>query len=552
MGQNTNSQVNANATGSSESIADDVSLRIMLEKVSQVRENFTITEKLGEGTFSKVYKAVRRSSSDSNTTDELITQQQPQQLTPPNSDPPEENNITYALKYITPIVKPGRVAKEIRFLRDLQGQANVVPLLGCLYAAGHTVLVMPIIEHERFQDFFQRIDADRTREYMRNLFLALNHVHRLGIVHRDIKPANILYHPGTGRFSLVDFGLSQTQKELDATGFAAAGIAAGHGSLVGSRSAPPVRPGDPSRVRSNLSMRFTANDACMMQHASNQPRENSHSKASAASVCRRNLTVTLTKLSPKKKEASPVKNIPPSKRPHEDEEAEKKTKEDKSVPIEGQIRVYDSPVKRQRISGTDFIERVVGNLQQQQNSTSTVFSTPKTGGGGGDENKSSLSLYVPETPVKGGGLQGLRTPLGNRDSNQGGGGGGGVCTAATTSIAPPRMNFGAFTTPTKPTSTMAEQQARTPVKGSTAFHHEKMMFIPETPPKTVQKNLIFASSAKSALKAKVCLLAFLIAITLLTFTPPKQNAGKHHDLHEHHKHTNDYFHKGNLTHLQQL
>lgn len=499
----------SNSQRSSENIADDVSLRIMLEKVPQVRENFVVVEKLGEGTFSKVYKAVKRTSigGDGSNSDDH------HQLTPPHSDP-AEGETTYALKYITPIVKPGRVAKEIRFLRDLQGQANVVPLLGCFFSAGHTILVMPIIEHEIFQDFFQQIDVDGAREYMRNLFVALNHVHRLGIVHRDIKPANILYHRRTGRFSLVDFGLSQTQKEIDATGFAAAGIAAGHGSLIGSRSAPPVRPGDPSRVRSNLSIRFT-NDALVMQHPSNQP-----SKTSGPSVCRRNLTATLTKLSPTKK--SPVK----SKRPYEELEVvvtAVRNIKDENKPQEGKAGNYESPVKRQRISGMDFIERVVTTQQQ----TSTVFTTPKTGGG--DENKtaSSLSLYVPETPVKG---AGLRTPLGNRDSNQ-----GGLCS---TSIAPPLMNFGAFTTPTKP-PTVTEGQvvmARTPVKGSTSFHHEKMSFIPETPPKTVQKNLIFASSAKSAFKLKVCLFVFKHFPSNLS--PFKQTTGKH-NLHDQHKDVNN-------------
>ena len=44
---------------------------------------------------------------------------------------------------------------------------------------------------------------------MKNLLLALRHIHSFGIIHRDIKPANFLYDPVKKRFGLVDFGLAQ-------------------------------------------------------------------------------------------------------------------------------------------------------------------------------------------------------------------------------------------------------------------------------------------------------------------------------------------------------
>ena len=52
-------------------------------------------------------------------------------------------------------------------------------------------------------------DVPEVRLYMKNLLLALRHIHSFGIIHRDIKPANFLYDPVKKRFGLVDFGLAQ-------------------------------------------------------------------------------------------------------------------------------------------------------------------------------------------------------------------------------------------------------------------------------------------------------------------------------------------------------
>ena len=511
---NQNNQSQLNTSNSSSDIADDVSLRIMLEKVPQVRENFSVVEKLGEGTFSKVYKAVRLPPKEDD------DDQQQQQSTPPSSSSSSsetaEARPSYALKYITPIVKPARVAKEIRFLRDLQGQSNVVQLVSCFFNAGHTVLVLPIHEHVRFQDVYQRMDVDETREYLRNLLVALDRVHRLGIVHRDIKPANFLYNRDRRQYVLVDFGLSQTQKEIDstaqytkhqaigATAMAAAAVMAGGG---GSRSAPPVRPSDgsgSSRARSNLSIRFK-NHAVMVQHESNS--------SSQQNKVRRNLTASLTTLSPTKttttsqqqqqqqqqlpqtQTQTPVKRSFAELQENQTATGTSLVKDENKIELQNQQTVkktvsVESPAKRQRVAacGLDFIERVIAVEQQSAIATTTTTSS------------TAITIEVPETPVKS-----HRTPLGNRDSNQNGG--GGLCTAA--SIASHSLNF---TTPTKAPLAMEVDNhhhhhhrlhpARTPVKGNDNLEYRTC--VPDTPPEKINRYLQFASSAKAVLKQKVC------------------------------------------------
>lgn len=68
---------------------------------------------------------------------------------------------------------------------------------------------MPFMPHDRFHDFYTKMDVPEIRLYMRNLLMALRHVHRFNIIHRDVKPSNFLYNRRQGQFLLVDFGLAQ-------------------------------------------------------------------------------------------------------------------------------------------------------------------------------------------------------------------------------------------------------------------------------------------------------------------------------------------------------
>ena len=62
------------------------------------------------------------------------------------------------------------------------------------------------------------LDVQSIREYMRQLFVALQHVHRQKIIHRDVKQANFLYCPKTRKGMLVDFGLAECDEYSDENG----------------------------------------------------------------------------------------------------------------------------------------------------------------------------------------------------------------------------------------------------------------------------------------------------------------------------------------------
>lgn len=147
---------------------------------------------------------------------------------PPHKDNPNNsshissqicNNNTknkYALKCVTPILRPQRLANELRHLRDLGGKSNIVGMHAAHFESGAIYIVMDLVEHDRFVDYVAKLDYDEIVIYMKNLLIALNYVHDHNIIHRDIKPANFLYNRKNRKFMLVDFGLAQSCPRLAA------------------------------------------------------------------------------------------------------------------------------------------------------------------------------------------------------------------------------------------------------------------------------------------------------------------------------------------------
>lgn len=164
-----------------------------------VRKFLQIDGIIGQGAFGQVL-----------VTSPLQNQQQIQLNHSPNNQI-TANNYTnkFALKCVHPLLKPQRLANELRHLRDLGGQCNVVQMHTAHFHKGSLYIVMELIEHDKFIDIVPKLDHNEIVMYIKNLLIALEHVHAHDIMHRDVKPANFLFNRRDKKFLLVDFGLAQ-------------------------------------------------------------------------------------------------------------------------------------------------------------------------------------------------------------------------------------------------------------------------------------------------------------------------------------------------------
>lgn len=111
----------------------DADVANLLLRMPLLASHFVVLDKVGEGTFSTVFKA----------------------------HPVSRPDQPVALKRLYPTSSPRRVLNEIQCLRALNGAEGVTRVLACLRNFGEVILVLPYVEHERFQ--VRRRDARSAR-----------------------------------------------------------------------------------------------------------------------------------------------------------------------------------------------------------------------------------------------------------------------------------------------------------------------------------------------------------------------------------------------------
>jgi len=149
-----------------------------------IAQKYTPIEKVGEGSFSVVYKALDT-----------------------------ESGRHVAIKAITKTSSPARILEELMFLKALGGKKNCMGLLGCFRQEDQVVAVSPYFESIDFREFISSASIMDIKRYMYNLLVAIEHVHSNNIIHRDLKPSNFLYNRDTGKGMLIDFGLAQHEEQ---------------------------------------------------------------------------------------------------------------------------------------------------------------------------------------------------------------------------------------------------------------------------------------------------------------------------------------------------
>ncbi|RMZ76770.1 hypothetical protein DV737_g4642, partial [Chaetothyriales sp. CBS 132003] len=207
-------------------------MRRLEENFAGISQKYRLINRIGEGTFSTVYKAEQLpqpaadggSGDDEDGEDGEYGNAAKGTADGRNADGgPSKRRIVggtlarrrkpeyVALKKIYVTSSPHRILNELELLHDLRSSPYICPLLTAFRHQDQVVAVLPYFRHLDFRLYYRDFLTNDIRLYFRSLLGGLQWVHRYGILHRDIKPTNFLYDHSRRHGVLVDFGLAERQ-----------------------------------------------------------------------------------------------------------------------------------------------------------------------------------------------------------------------------------------------------------------------------------------------------------------------------------------------------
>ncbi|KEF53632.1 CDC7 protein kinase [Exophiala aquamarina CBS 119918] len=197
-----------------ETVIED--MRKLEESFKGISQKYRLINRIGEGTFSTVYKAEQLLQRDEMDRDEENSAQDFDTEQPPKRQKTNPARLRtkpqiVALKKIYVTSSPHRILNELELLHELRDSPYICPLLTAFRHLDQVVAVLPYFRHLDFRLYYREFLINDMRHYFRSLFHALAHVHKAGILHRDIKPTNFLYDHSKRQGVLVDFGLAERQ-----------------------------------------------------------------------------------------------------------------------------------------------------------------------------------------------------------------------------------------------------------------------------------------------------------------------------------------------------
>ena len=106
-----------------------------------------------------------------------------------------------------------RFLKEARTLSEFVGEGNIVALRDYFEENGTAYIVMEYLEGEDLSHYAKEhgvFELDEVLDLLEPAMLALDKIHKKGLIHRDISPSNIMVL-SDGRVKVLDFGSARLQ-----------------------------------------------------------------------------------------------------------------------------------------------------------------------------------------------------------------------------------------------------------------------------------------------------------------------------------------------------
>ncbi|EPX72394.1 CDC7 protein kinase Hsk1 [Schizosaccharomyces octosporus yFS286] len=180
-----------------------------------LENQYKLMEKIGEGTFSSVYKAEDLKYYDYINDWDIDSKGLTNQPTLEGSSnegaisPIKRKPKFVAIKKIYATSSPMRILNELEILYLLRGIDTIAPLITALRNEDQVLLILPYYQHTDFRQFYSNFSYKEMSAYFRCLFSALTACEAMQVMHRDIKPSNFLFNVERKHGVLVDFGLAE-------------------------------------------------------------------------------------------------------------------------------------------------------------------------------------------------------------------------------------------------------------------------------------------------------------------------------------------------------
>ena len=150
----------------------------LYQDVPALKNNYNIIDKIGEGTFSSVYKA----------------QDLKGKVTSKYASHFWKSPKYVALKKIYVTSSPQRIYNELNLLYILTGSSKVAPLCDAMRMRDQVIAILPYYPHDEFRTFYRDLPIKGIKMYIWELLQALNFVHSKAVsyTHLDVYKRQVL------------------------------------------------------------------------------------------------------------------------------------------------------------------------------------------------------------------------------------------------------------------------------------------------------------------------------------------------------------------------